>query len=45
MECKSTTFFQTGKIIFTTKVHRTVFQRAKLLKIFFYDTFVGAFGE
>lgn len=45
MECKSTTFFQTGKIIFTTKVHCTVFQCAKLLKIFFYDTFVGAFGE
>ena len=45
MECKSTTFFQTGKIIFTTKVHYAVFQRTKLLKIFFYDTFVGAFGE
>ena len=45
MECKSATFFQTGKIIFTTKVHCTVFQCTKLLKIFFYGSFVGAFGE
>ena len=45
MECKSTTFFQSDKIIFASKSHSSEFQHFIALKIFFHITFISAFFQ